>query len=283
VRDRRDEVGPHLVDDTLGGDVPEGENAARDRLGRIAHQGFGEREPDLLVSAHDRHEAIRAPCLRLEVALQNLERCPAERFRRRHPRDAGGGCVPDDDAALAVDGDDPVGDIRQDRDALLVLQRQPLVELGVRERNRRAHRERPERLDLLVAPNPRLSSVHREHTMQRPFGSRERHAQIGTEPLRDDRISVGPKRVGRDVLACDGGTELHDIAAEPAGRRRSRANGVLDAVPRRRADHELAFLEHRDRARVGAQERRRLPDDLVEHRERVELRRKRAARPRKLL
>ena len=49
------------------------------------------------------------------------------------------------------------------------------------------------------------------------------------------------------------------------------------------ADDELVVLEHADRARVGVHELRRLLDDLVENRGRVELGREQAARARQLL
>ena len=85
-----------------------------------------------------------------------------------------GGRVPEDDFALAVDGDDPVGDVGQDRDAALLLERDALVELGARERGRRVAGEGRERLDLLLAPGARAAAVDREHALHRSLGADER-------------------------------------------------------------------------------------------------------------
>ena len=76
--------------------------------------------------------------------------------------------VPEHDAAVAVDGDDAVGDVREDREAALLLERDALVELGVRERGRRVRGERHERLDLLLAP---ACAARRAYTASTPCGA----------------------------------------------------------------------------------------------------------------
>ena len=160
VRDGRDEVGLHLLDDPLGRDVAEREDPAGDRAGRVAHDRLGQREPDLL-ARRARIETSRSPAARrssdCELALQHLRGRPAERLLGRDAGDPLGGRVPEHDAPVAVDGDDPVGDVREDRDAPLLLERDALVELGVRERGGRVRGERAERLDLLLAPGARLA------------------------------------------------------------------------------------------------------------------------------
>src|SRR5439155_7551712 len=87
-------------------------------------------------------------------------------------RDAAGllrGAIPDHDLALAVDGDAPVRDLREDREAPLLLERDPLVELRVRERGRGVRGEGEQGLDLLLAPLARPAAVHGKHAVERSF------------------------------------------------------------------------------------------------------------------
>ena len=56
--DVRDELGLHLLDDALGGDVTEGEDAARHGTRRVAHDRLGQREPDLLAAATQRDQPL---------------------------------------------------------------------------------------------------------------------------------------------------------------------------------------------------------------------------------
>src|SRR5439155_807810 len=76
---------------------------------------------------------------------------------------------------------------------------------------------------------------------------------------------------------------LVDVADEAARHRHSRADEFLDAVAARGRQHELVAFEDPDRARVGAEERRRVLDDFVQHRVRVELGGEQAAGARELL
>ena len=96
----------------------------------------------------------------------------AERVGGGDAGDPLGGRVPEDDLALAVDGDDSVGDVRQDRDAALLLERDALVD-GARERGRRVPGERRERLDLLLPPGTRAAAVDRQHALHRSLGADE--------------------------------------------------------------------------------------------------------------
>ena len=83
VRDGRDEVGLHLLDAALGGDVAEGVDPPGDRAGGIGHHRLAEREPDLLAAAPDRDEPAAAedPLSRLERPAERLHRRPSERVR----------------------------------------------------------------------------------------------------------------------------------------------------------------------------------------------------------
>src|SRR5206468_4739626 len=80
--------------------------------------------------------------------------------------------------SLAVDGHDPVGDVGEDGDAPLLLERDALVELGARERGRGIPGEGAERLDLFLAPLARRPRVDRQHTVDRPLRADERDAEI---------------------------------------------------------------------------------------------------------
>src|SRR5438045_2446213 len=102
----------------------------------------------------------------------------AERLLLRDAGDLLGGLVPEDDVALAVDGDDAVGDVGEDREAPLLLERDPLVELGVRERGGSVPGERAKRLDLLRPPGARALAVDREDAVQRALRADERHAEV---------------------------------------------------------------------------------------------------------
>ena len=112
-------------DEPVGGDVAEREDPARDGTSGIAHHRLGDGEEDLLAAAHDRDQAIALRRIRLglERALEHLGRRTAERVGPRHARDPLGGGVPQHDVAVAVDGDDPVGDVREDREAPFLLER----------------------------------------------------------------------------------------------------------------------------------------------------------------
>ena len=154
VRDGGDELALHLLDQAVGGDVAEGEDAPGDGARGIAHDGLGHREPHLLGAALDRDEPARLRRRTRGCAGGRLDRA-AERVAGGHARDALGGIVPQDDVRLAVDGDDPVGDVREDRVAPLAVDGDRREELGVRERGRRVRGKRLERLDLLGPPRSR--------------------------------------------------------------------------------------------------------------------------------
>ena len=155
----------------LRGDVTEGEDATRDRTGRIPHHRLGERQPHVVICALDRDEPVGVAALRLEVPLQHLSGRAADGLRRRHARDLLGCAVPQHDVAVAVDGDDPVRDVREDRDALLPLEGDTLVQLGVRQRGGRVRCECDERLHFLFTPDARRPRIHGQNTVEPSVGS----------------------------------------------------------------------------------------------------------------
>ena len=144
--------------------------------------------------------------------MQDLDRRPADRFLLRHAGDLFGSGVPKDDLAVAVDRDDAVGDVREDRDAAFLLQGDARVELRVRERGRRVSCQREQRLDLLGPPLSRFGGVDGEHAGQRAFGTGEGHAQKRCVPGQEDRIGTCQPFVGSDVFDRERRARLEDVA-----------------------------------------------------------------------
>ena len=191
--------------------------------------------------------------------------------------------VPQDDLALAVDGDDPVGDVGEDRVAPLSLERDPLVELGVGQHGRGVPGQRGERLDLLLTPDARPLRVDGEHALEPLLDPDERHAQVGGVTRGEDRVVGDEPRVTLDVGVDDRRARLDDVARGPSGGGRARAGDRRSSHASDRADDELVALDQLDRARVGAEQRRSLVGDLLEDRGGLELRRQEAAQARELL
>ena len=79
VRHRRDELALHLLDEPLGRDVAEREDAARHGTRGIAHHRLGDREPDLLGAALDRDEPPGLAARDREAAVQDVLDGAAER------------------------------------------------------------------------------------------------------------------------------------------------------------------------------------------------------------
>ena len=108
------------------GDVAEREDASGDGAEWIAHHRFAQREPYLFTAAQDRHETLSGrglPLARLELSLEDLDRRKPNCFLLGDAGDLLGGRVPEHDLAVAIDRDDPVGDVREDRNAPFLLQR----------------------------------------------------------------------------------------------------------------------------------------------------------------
>src|SRR4051794_13677147 len=285
VGDRRHEVGLHLLDEAVRGDVAEGEDPAGDLTAGVAHDGLGEREGELAPATPDRHLAValRRAVVRLELALEELRRLAAERLGRADAGDPLRGTVPEDDGAFAVDGDDPVGDVREDRVVALLLDGDALVELCVRERGRGVGGQGDERLDLLLAPRAGAPGVDGEHTAQDALRPEERHAEERTLPAPEQGGGGARAIVGRRVAERGGGARLDAPPEEPGERGAARRERHRTRLAGRRDDDELGLLQEVDRARVRTHEGRRLARDLVQHRGGVELARERAAGLRELL
>ncbi len=191
--------------------------------------------------------------------------------------------VPEDDLAVAVDRDDAVGDVGEDRHRALALERDALVELGVRERGRRARGDGEQRLDLLLAPLARLDGVDGEDADGRSLRPTDGHAEEGRMARPEHRVESAQAL----VLAClrerHRRAGLDDVAREPAAGRAARAESVRRSVALGGSDHELVAVEQVERGGVGVDERGRLLHDLVEHGRRVELAREQPAGARQLL
>ena len=125
MRDGRDEIRLDLFDHQVGGDIAESEDASGDGAEWIAHHRFAQREPYLFTAAQDRHETLSGrglPLARLELSLQHLDRREPDCLLLRNAGDLLCGGIPKDDLPVAVDRDDPVCDVREDREASLLLE-----------------------------------------------------------------------------------------------------------------------------------------------------------------
>ena len=172
----------------------------------------------------------------------------------RDARDLLRGLVPEDDVPLAVDGDDPVGDVGEDREAPLLLERDPLVELRVRERSRGVPGQREERLDLLGPPHARALAVDREDAVERALGPDERHAEVRSAPGCEHRVGGGEPGIFLRALQRDRRARLDDVPRETGRRGRARPERRLGGLTLGRSHDELVLLEDPDRASLGADE-----------------------------
>ena len=102
-------------------------------------------------------------------------------------------------------------------------------------------------------------------------------------------MAGGERRVRRagpfafDVPDRDRTAGLDRVRGCPAGGGGTRVEQVVGQFSARRADDELVVLEETDDGGVGPEQSRRLSNDLVEDRRRIELRSEQRARARKLL
>ena len=174
----------------------------------------------------------------------------AERVVGRDAGDPLGGGVPEHDLALAVDGDDPVGDVGEDRHAALLLERDALVELGARERGRGVAGEGRERLDLLLAPGARRAAVDREHALDGALGADERRGHAGG-------VAGGEHRVGLQQALVVAGVRRPRPARATARRRRRAARSRRRASRARPAPPRPSPPRRRARRRRGGGSRRR--------------------------
>jgi hypothetical protein len=218
-----------------------------------------------------------------EVALDHLDRRPSQRRDCRDSRDLLGRRVPEHDVSVAIDGDDAVCDVGQDRVAAFPLQRHPLVELGVRQDRRRVAGQSREGFGLLVAPGPRPAVIDREHALQPSLGTDERYAQVGAVARREHRIVGQEPRVGAGVGEGRRRSRLDDVPRQPGRRRSAEADSPVEAFALHGVDDQFVALDHANRSCVGFEQSRRLLDDLVEHRSGIELGGEQRAHARELL
>ena len=118
------------------------------------------------------------------------------------------------DPVVAIDGDDPVGDVREDGDALFALQGDATVELGIGERDGDACGQRSQRLALLISPGAWTACVHREDAVDGALAAGNGDREEGTVAGREDRVGDAVRHVV--VLQSLSGVE--DVpAGQPAG------------------------------------------------------------------
>ena len=191
-------------------------------------------------------------------ARAGAPRAPCGRAPPR--RDAGdplGGRVPEDDPLVAVDGDDPVGDVREDGDAALALERDLLVELGLREgdrsvrrRARRAPRSPPPATSAAGArrqPARRGARPRRRRAARR--GRRRSRARAAARPRAADRLRLTSSRRQRRTRS---GHRRRRAGDRPASRALDLRPRRLRAAARRRARRRRAAGSTRRRRRSSA-------------------------------
>ena len=181
------------------------------------------------------------------------------------------GRIPEDDLALAIDRDDPVGDVGEDRLAPLLLVADLLVEVGVRARRGSRGRQRLQRLRLLLEPVTRALGIDGEDPLRGSVRPDDRHAEIGGIPRGQHRVDLSDARVGADVCDRACRARLHDVSDQPGGRGGSRAERLRLTGPCGGPHDDLVVLEHAHGGAVGLDERGCQPRALIEDRVRVEL------------
>ena len=104
------------------------------------------------------------------------------------------------------------------------------------------------------------------------------HSAVGADERRAEKCAVAgfQHRIGGGVDALDVAERnwraaLDDLTGELADRRRPRAERRLRLLAVGSADDELVAVEQADGGRVRAYELRRLRDDLLQDRVRIEL------------
>ena len=228
VGNRRDEVGLHLLDDPFGRDVPEREDPPGDSTGRVTHDRFGQGEPDIVVAAADRQEPVSAlgVVAGRERLLEDLLGRAADRIRGPDAGNPLRSLVPEQDPALAIDGNDPVGDVREDGDAALLFERDALVQLRARKGGGGVAGKRRERLDLLGLPSARVLRIDRQDALHASLGADERHGKEGAVSGGERRVrGAGP--LAFDVPDRDRCARLDRVRGCPAGGGGTRVEQVV--------------------------------------------------------
>ena len=178
---------------------------------------------------------------------------------------------------VPVDGDDAVGDVAEDGDAALPLERDLLVQLGLRVCDRGVRGERDESLDLLLLPGPLPAGEDREHALELALGAEERHREVRGVAAASSGSPASSASSPATSRMATGARELDHGPARPGVGRHSRARDLGLAGADCRGGDELVAVEQSDQRGIRAQQHRRLLDHLVEHRSGLELAREEAA------
>ena len=190
--------------------------------------------------------------------------------------------VPEHDPTLAIDGHDPIRDVREDGKAAFLLERDALVQLRARKRGGGVPGKGVERLDFIALPAPRPPRIDGQDTLRASLRTHERHCQEGAVPSCQGRVRGGWP-LAFDVPDRDRGQRLNRVRRRPARGRRARVEQIVRQLSARRTDDELVILEQANDGGIGPEESGRLGDDLVEDCSRIELGGEQSARTRQLL
>src|SRR5207244_5418440 len=171
----------------------------------------------------------------------------------------------------------------EDRDAPLSLERDALVELGVRVGGRGGHRERAERLDLLRPPDPRRARVDGEHTVEPGVGALEWDSEVRVVTRRQERLVGRRPRVACEIRDGYRFAGSKHLGRRPASAAATSLEQFRALASRSRLYDEFVLIDELDRARVGVEQRRRLRGDLAQDGRRLQLRAEAASDRRKLL
>ena len=272
VRHRRDEVGLHLLDDPLGGDVAEREDPARRRArpGRASRPRSARARPPRCPGGSRRggRPAQAAPADRSRPST-----CAGVRPTASSPR------TPVIRSAAAFQSTTAPSRSTATMPSAMLARIATLLPARARragraprsERGRRVGGQCGERLDLLLRAT-RAARASRRRARRGGRSRRRRAGRRGSRRSPAARIgSASTSRSSPAALATATGRASagrRPRAAPPTRRARPRARRRRRPQP---AEHELVALEDPDGAAVGAEQRRRLLDDLVEHRARLEL------------
>ncbi len=185
-----------------------------------------------MIETSGRRAASRCPT---RAGPEHLVGRPAERVVGRDAGDLLGRLVPQDDAPVAIDRDDAVGDVGEDREAAFLLERDALVQLGVRRappmcsRQARASPRSP-----LAATGAARVRTRRARRAERPPDRRAGRRGTRCDRPRASGRAHAAARSDAGILERDRRSRLHDVAGEQRRRCDARPDGVVRARARPR-------------------------------------------------
>src|SRR4029453_14597839 len=133
----------------------------------------------------------------IEAALQDVGRRTTRSLGRGDPGDLLRCRVPQDDVAVPVDRDYPIGDVSEDRDAPFSLENDTLVELGIREESGRIAGEGGQRLDLLLPPGAWSAPVDGQDALHDSLRPDERRSQ--KRPVAGSDDGIGRRQLAMEI------------------------------------------------------------------------------------